>query len=64
MRESNAQMTNAAEPARKEGRTMNAEELAAFDKYEVEWKGLEEQLKRVNTLIEVEKDQHHRNQSQ
>lgn len=50
-------MKDASKPAADEGRAMNAEELAAYDKYDVESKGLEESIKRTQRQIDIEKVQ-------
>lgn len=48
-------MKDASKPAADEGRAMNAEELEAYDKYDVESKALEESITRVQRELEIEK---------
>ena len=48
-------MKDASKLAADEGRAMNAEELEAYDKYDVESKGLEDSITRVQRELEIEK---------
>ena len=48
-------MKNASKPAADEGRAMNAEELEAYDKYDLESKALQESIKRTQRQIDIEK---------
>lgn len=48
-------MKDASKPAADEGRAMNAEELTAYDKYDVESKGLEDSITRIQRELEIEK---------
>jgi HK97 family phage major capsid protein len=48
-------MKDASKPAADEGRAMNAEELEAYDKFDAEYKSLEETIARVTKQVEQEK---------